>query len=380
MKIRGARIGLPSRMNLVVGRLTCNPGGLRVRGPGAAAAGREGRLRLGREHQGSPPRRPGGGADRAPDPEGPGGTHHPRPRAGPAAPGGPLRVGRPVRRPRGALRPARPPRDLRARGRGAGGLVRPDGQRWRSRSLPPPPATPSGRVLEVLGRLEEKGVDLKVVMAKYGLPDALSRRGGGGGGGGAPGGAPRGHRGPHRLPALGHRHGGPRDRPRPRRRHQPGSPAERPLAAGRAHRRRGPLRPRGLGPRPGGLPARHLGLLPRPRGAHAAARAQQQHLQPGGRPGPPDPVGGDRAGRQGPREAGGVPRRRHQERRPHELPAGAGDRGRRRRPARALRFAGAALRADGRARQAHAQAPLRARLPRFRPARSPSSCSTRRGR
>ena len=41
VKIRGARIGLPSRMNLVVGRLTCNPGGLRVRGPGAAAAGRE---------------------------------------------------------------------------------------------------------------------------------------------------------------------------------------------------------------------------------------------------------------------------------------------------------------------------------------------------
>jgi ribonuclease R len=39
----------------------------------------------------------------------------------------------------------------------------------------PPSATrnPSGRVLAVLGRLEDPGVDLKVVMAKYALPDAF---------------------------------------------------------------------------------------------------------------------------------------------------------------------------------------------------------------
>src|SRR6266851_8134260 len=39
----------------------------------------------------------------------------------------------------------------------------------------PPTATrnPSGRVLQVLGRLEDPGVDLKVVMAKYELPDAF---------------------------------------------------------------------------------------------------------------------------------------------------------------------------------------------------------------
>jgi ribonuclease R len=39
----------------------------------------------------------------------------------------------------------------------------------------PPTATrnPAGRVLEVLGRLEDKGVDLKVVMAKHALPDAF---------------------------------------------------------------------------------------------------------------------------------------------------------------------------------------------------------------
>src|SRR5205814_91081 len=40
----------------------------------------------------------------------------------------------------------------------------------------PPSATrnPSGRVLRVLGRLEDQGTDLKVVMAKYGLPDAFA--------------------------------------------------------------------------------------------------------------------------------------------------------------------------------------------------------------
>src|SRR5438445_1209920 len=39
----------------------------------------------------------------------------------------------------------------------------------------PPTATrnPSGRVLEVLGRLDDPGTDLKVIMAKYDLPDAF---------------------------------------------------------------------------------------------------------------------------------------------------------------------------------------------------------------
>jgi len=36
---------------------------------------------------------------------------------------------------------------------------------------PTPTRPPAGRVLEVLGKLEDPGVDLKVVMAKYGLPD-----------------------------------------------------------------------------------------------------------------------------------------------------------------------------------------------------------------
>ena len=42
VKIRGARIGLPSRMNLVVGRLTCNPRRLRLRGAGERGRPRRG--------------------------------------------------------------------------------------------------------------------------------------------------------------------------------------------------------------------------------------------------------------------------------------------------------------------------------------------------
>ena len=65
-----------------------------------------------------------------------------------------------------------PARGLRARRGGEGRQAGADGPAEITR---PPTATrnPSGRVLEVLGRLDEKGVDLKVVMAKYGLPDAF---------------------------------------------------------------------------------------------------------------------------------------------------------------------------------------------------------------
>ena len=38
---------------------------------------------------------------------------------------------------------------------------------------PTPTRAPAGRILSVLGRLEDPGVDLLVVMAKYGLPDAF---------------------------------------------------------------------------------------------------------------------------------------------------------------------------------------------------------------
>ena len=46
VKIRGARIGLPSRMNLVVGRLTCNPAGFGFVVPEKREPGQPRRLRL----------------------------------------------------------------------------------------------------------------------------------------------------------------------------------------------------------------------------------------------------------------------------------------------------------------------------------------------
>jgi ribonuclease R len=49
------------------------------------------------------------------------------------------------------------------------------GEMVRAEITRPPTATrnPSGRVLQLLGRLEDPGTDLKVIMAKYGLPDAF---------------------------------------------------------------------------------------------------------------------------------------------------------------------------------------------------------------
>ena len=219
---------------------------------------------------------------------------------GPAADRRPLRGGRPLRRPRGPLRQARAARAVHPAGRRGGRASR---GRWCSAEITRPPTAtrnPAGRVLEVLGRLDDPGVDLKVVMAKYGLPDAFppeveaeAER--------VPKAVGRGgHRGPHRLPRLGHRHRRPGDRARPRRRHQPRPPARRAAggwpctsptwrttcAPGSALDQEAYLRG-------------HLRLLPRPRRAHAAARALQQHLQPGGGPGPADPDRGPGARRQG---------------------------------------------------------------------------------
>ena len=129
---------------------------------------------------------------------------------------------------------------------------------------------------------------------------------------------PRGHRRPHRLPHLGHRHRRPGDGARPRRRDQPRPPAR--TAAGgwpcTSPTSRTTCRP-GSAARPGGLPPRDVGVLPGPRGADAAARAVQQHLQPGRGPGPPDADGGASSStRAGKVRKTRVPRRRDPEPRP----------------------------------------------------------------
>ena len=197
------------------------------------AGGRAGgRLRLRGEHEGGPARRPGGGARRAPYAEGPRGPDHPRARARAAAHGRTLRGGRAGSaatscRSTGACCTSCSSRPARTGAPTSGEMVRAEITR-------PPTATrnPLGRVLEVLGRLEDPGVDLKVVMAKYGLPDAfppeveeeaarVPQRGA----------RPRTSRGRTDFRPLADRHGRPRDRARPRRRDQPRPPAERALAA-----------------------------------------------------------------------------------------------------------------------------------------------------
>ena len=149
-----------------------------------------------------------------------------------------------IRRPRRPLRPARAARAVHPAGRRRGRASPATWSRGHHTAAHRHPQ-PFRRVLEVLGRLEDPGVDLKVVMAKYGLPDAFPAE--------VEAEAslvptevePRGPPRPRRLPPLAHRHRGPGDRARPRRRHQPRPAAERTLAPRRAHRGRGPLRARG---------------------------------------------------------------------------------------------------------------------------------------
>ena len=171
VKIRGERVGLPARMNLVVGRLTCNPAGFgfvvpeRPRPEGdlfvsavnlkealhgdrvvarverVTPKGPEGRIIrvLERAQQRLVGRYEADGSF--------GGHVVPFDR----------RVLHEVFIPAGEEKGAAP-----------GVMVTAEITR-------PPSATrnPIGRVLEVLGRLEDKGVDLRVVMAKYGLPDGF---------------------------------------------------------------------------------------------------------------------------------------------------------------------------------------------------------------
>jgi len=170
--LRGARVGLPDRMNLVVGRLSCSPSGHgfvvpEVRGEGqgdlfvAAANIREAlhgdRVVARVERHG--PKGPEGRIIRVLEranerlvgryeDDGPLGGH-----VVPFDPRILHEIFLPAGEERGAL---------------AGQMVTVEITR-------PPTATrnPAGRVVEVLGRLTDPGVDLKVVVAKHALPDAF---------------------------------------------------------------------------------------------------------------------------------------------------------------------------------------------------------------
>jgi ribonuclease R len=172
VNIRGARVGLPSRMNLVVGRLTCNPGGFGFVVP-EKADGRGDDIYVSAVNMKEA-------------------LHGDRvvARLERRTPKGP--EGRIIRvLERGLKRiVGRYEDDGRFGGRVVpfdkrvlhelfvpagedGGAAA--GQMVSAEITRPPTATrnPSGRVLKVLGRLEDPGVDLAVVMAKYDLPDAF---------------------------------------------------------------------------------------------------------------------------------------------------------------------------------------------------------------
>src|SRR5712692_1285626 len=172
VKIRGGRVGLPSRMNLVVGRLTCNPAGYGFVVP-EKAQGRGGDVYVSAVNMKEA-------------------LHGDRvvARIERRTPKGP--EGRIIRvLERGLQRIVGRYEDD---GRFGGHVVPFDkrvlhelsiapgddegarpGEMVSAEITRPPTATrnPSGRVLQVLGRLEDPGVDLKVVMAKYELPDAF---------------------------------------------------------------------------------------------------------------------------------------------------------------------------------------------------------------
>ena len=158
-------------------------------------------------------------------------------------------------------------------------------------SYPRPGALPRGRIVEILGRREDFGVDVEIIIRKFHLP--------------------------HRFPpeVLAEADSAPQSIPegdREGRRDFRGlpivtidgetakdfddavlveAPAERKLSAPRTHCRRSPLCAPRHRARPRGPAARHFGLFSRPGRPHAAAGALERHLQPQSPRRPPGDVG-----------------------------------------------------------------------------------------
>ena len=171
IKIRGARIGLPSRMNLVVGRLSCNPAGFGFVAPEERRGGQRDVYvsavnirealhgdRVVARIERMTPKGPEGRIIRVLERalQRLVGRYEEEGRFGHVVPFD-RRVLHELIIPPGE-----------SGGAHAGEMVKAEITR-------PPTATrnPAGRVLEVLGRLGEPGVDLRVVMAKYDLADAF---------------------------------------------------------------------------------------------------------------------------------------------------------------------------------------------------------------
>ena len=130
------------------------------------------RVRVGDQHQGSDARRSRARAHRAQDDREPARrAHHPHPRARQFDDRRPLRRGRLGPRVRAAVRSPR--RDRCACADRAVG-ERPSPARWsssKSRRGPRASRGPVGKVVEVLGDINEQGVDTEIIIRKYGIPD-----------------------------------------------------------------------------------------------------------------------------------------------------------------------------------------------------------------
>ena len=156
--------------------------------------------------------------------------------------------------------------------------------------FPSPLHDGEGVITEVLGPRGKPGVDTLSIIREFNLPEQFRRR--------RAGRSPRagrdvrrGDRRPDRLHRRDDRDDRPGRRAGFRRRDLAGAARQRPLAAGRPHRRRVALRPAQHGAGPRGPGAGHERLSARPRAAHAARGDLQRPGEPSAGQGPLHQVG-----------------------------------------------------------------------------------------
>ena len=175
VETRGNRFGLPDRMNLIVGRMVTNPRGFGFVVPDRAVEEVAGDIYIAGQQPESgdarrPRRRAPGAGQRRPRR----GTNRARPRTRlrddrrPFRPGRHRDIGFVVPFDRRLIMDVQIPSDEHLDAK-PGDMVVVEITRW-----PTPTRGPLGRVIEVLGDINEPGVDNEIIIRKYGLPDEHS--------------------------------------------------------------------------------------------------------------------------------------------------------------------------------------------------------------